>query len=60
MPSRAARPLFEDMLAYAREAIDLVGARSGAELAADRMRFLAETRVVEVVGEAAAHLPQPV
>jgi uncharacterized protein with HEPN domain len=57
MPSRVARPLLEDMLAYAKEAMDLVGARSGQELAADRMRFLAASRAVEIIGEAAMQVP---
>lgn len=60
MPSRAARPLLEDMLAYAREAVDIVGGRDGAELAKDRLRFLAATRTVEIPGEAAAQVPQPI
>lgn len=60
MPQRAARPLLEDMLAYAREAVDLAGGRTGEELAADRMRFLAVTRAVEIVGEAASQIPEEV
>jgi uncharacterized protein with HEPN domain len=58
MPNRAARPLLEDMLAYAKEAVDLVGERAGLELAADRMRFLAVSRAVEIIGEAAAQTPE--
>jgi uncharacterized protein with HEPN domain len=46
------------MLSYAREARELVGDRSGGDLASDRMRFLAVTRAVEVVGEAAAQTPE--
>ncbi len=60
MAKRAARPLLEDMLAYAKEAIELVGERTGQELIADRMRFLAATRAVEIIGEAAGQTPDPV
>jgi uncharacterized protein with HEPN domain len=60
MPAKPARPLLEDMPAYAKEAIDLVGGRDGVALAADRMRFLAATRTVEVVGEAASQTPSDV
>ncbi len=48
------------MLAYAIEAIELVGARSGNELSGDRMRFLAVSRTVEIIGEAAARVSQDV
>ncbi len=60
MASRIARPLLEDMLAYAREAVALAGGRSGSELAADRIRFLAVSRAVEIVGEAASQIPEDV
>jgi uncharacterized protein with HEPN domain len=60
MPRRKARPLLEDMLAYAREAATLVGVRPGSELLGERMRFLAASRAVEVVGEAATQVPDTV
>ena len=60
MARRLARPMLEDMRAYAREAADLLGERSGEDLAADRMRFLAVTRAAEIVGEAAARVPKAV
>lgn len=60
MPAKPARPLLEDMLAYAKEAIDLVGGRDGVAMAADRMRCLAAARTVEVVGEAASQRPADV
>lgn len=60
MAARSARPLLEDMLAYAMEALDLVGQRAGVDLAPDRMRFLAACRAVEIVGEAASRVPTDV
>lgn len=44
------------MKAFAEEAVDFLGNRSGAELARDRLRFLAVTRAAEVVGEAASQV----
>lgn len=60
MARRQARPLLEDMRAFAREAADILGDRSGEELAADRIRLLAVTRAAEIVGEAAARVPKVV
>ncbi|OQW55984.1 MAG: hypothetical protein A4S17_05545 [Proteobacteria bacterium HN_bin10] len=57
MTKRKARPILEDMLAYAEEARDILAGRDGAALRADRMRLLAVTRAVEIVGEAANQLP---
>jgi uncharacterized protein with HEPN domain len=57
MPKRHARPLFEDMRAYAEEALAFLGECDGDQLAADRMRFLAVARAAEVVGEAASQVP---
>lgn len=42
-----------DMLIYAREAVDLFGAVSREHVAGDRIKELALTRLVEVIGEAA-------
>lgn len=58
MPKRAARPVLEDMLAYAEEAAAMLGDRDGTALRADRLRLLAVTRAVEIVGEAANQLPE--
>jgi uncharacterized protein with HEPN domain len=60
MPKRAARPVLEDMLAYAEEAQEMLGGRDGGELRADRLRLLAVTRAVEIVGEAANQLADDV
>lgn len=60
MPKRLARPVLEDMLAYAEEAVDILGALDGDALRTDRIRLLAVTRAVEVVGEAATQLSQEV
>ena len=49
--------MLEDMRAYAVEAVDLLGERSGEDLATDRMRFLAVSRAAEIVGEAATRVP---
>lgn len=46
--------LLADMLEYARDALMVVEDRSAATLAADRIRFLAACRAVEIVGEAAS------
>lgn len=55
MPRRD-RPILEDLLSYAEEAVAFVEARDGAALEADRMRLLAAVRAAEVVGEAANQL----
>lgn len=60
MPKRNARPILEDMLAYAEEARAMLETRDGAALRSDRIRLLAVTRAVEIVGEAANHLPSDV
>ena len=41
-----------DMIAYAQEAIDLLGARSVHQMVEDRRTFLAVSRCVEIIGEA--------
>jgi uncharacterized protein with HEPN domain len=48
------------MKAFAKEARDFLGGRSGEDLLQDRMRLLAVTRAAEVVGEAAAQVPKEV
>lgn len=60
MSKRKARPILEDMLAYAEEAIAILEARDGDALRADRIRLLAVTRAVEIFGEAANQLPQEI
>jgi|GEM_PF-2202728 len=57
MAKRNARPILEDMPAYAEEAEAIRADRDGAALRADRMRLLAVCRAVEIVGEAANQLP---
>jgi uncharacterized protein with HEPN domain len=57
MAFRAARPLLEDMRAYAEEALEYLGDRGAAEIAGDRMRYLAMARAAEIVGEAASQVP---
>ncbi len=57
---RFARPLLEDMRAFAADAVQYLGDRTADELLADRMRFLAITRTCELVGEAAAQIPRPI
>jgi len=60
MARRLARPLLEDMKAYAEEALTHLGDRDNEILAADRLRVLALARAAEVVGEAASRVPQDV
>jgi len=57
MAKRKARPILEDMLAYAEEPRAILGDRDGTTLRSDRIRLLAVTRAVEIVGEAANQLP---
>jgi uncharacterized protein with HEPN domain len=45
------------MLDHAREAVEMVRGRSRADLDADRQLNLSLVRLVEVVGEAAKHVP---
>ena len=60
MSRRFARPLLEDMKAFATEALGFLGDRSDENLIQDRMRFLALTRAAEVVGEAASQVAKVV
>jgi len=60
MAKRAARPILEDMLAYAEEACAILEQRDGAALRADRIRLLPVTRALELIGEAATRLPNDV
>jgi uncharacterized protein with HEPN domain len=48
------------MLEYAREAISLMHNRTRADLDTDRALGLAIIRCVEIVGEAASRVPEPV
>jgi uncharacterized protein with HEPN domain len=45
------------MLDHAREALELIGTRSRADIHSDRLLQLALTRLVEIVGEAASRVP---
>lgn len=49
----------ENMLDHAREAADLARGRSRADLDTDRVFNLALTRLLEIVGEAAARVSEP-
>ena len=46
------------MLDHAREAVEMVQGRSRADLDTDRMLNLALVRLMEIVGEAAARIPE--
>ena len=45
------------MLDYAQEAITLIRGKSRADLDADRLLNLALVRLIEMIGEAASHVP---
>lgn len=53
MSKREDRVGLQDMLSHAREAAELLGNAGREELGRDRVRQLALTRLVEIVGEAA-------
>jgi uncharacterized protein with HEPN domain len=46
----------EDMLSYAVDALEMLGAAGVAELTSDKMRQYAVTRAAEIVGEAATNV----
>jgi len=46
-----------DMLAYAEKARAFVGTMTPGELLADERTYLATVRAIEIVGEAARHIP---
>ena len=50
------RDRLQDILEHVHEAAEFVGNRSEAEFLSDRMRVLAVTRLVEIIGEAANNL----
>jgi uncharacterized protein with HEPN domain len=56
MSKRDDHATLNDMLSHAREALELLGASSRQELERDRLKQLALTRLVEIVGEAANRL----
>jgi uncharacterized protein with HEPN domain len=47
------------MLDHAAEAVEMIHGRSRDDLESDRQLNLALVRLVEIVGEAAAHVSQP-
>jgi len=53
MTKRDEHVSLKDMLIHAQEAADIMGSLSREELAHDRLRQLALTRLVEIIGEAA-------
>jgi uncharacterized protein with HEPN domain len=53
MSMRDDRTSMKDMLDHAREAVELLGDASREDLGRDRVRQLALTRLVEIIGEAA-------
>ena len=46
-----------DMLAYAEKAMGFVGSLTPGQLMADDRTYLATVRAIEIVGEAARHIP---
>ena len=51
------RPLLEDMVNYARRAVDIAGQAGEGNLAHDEVRNLAVQRCLEIIGEAANAVP---
>ena len=49
----------QDMLDYAQEAVEFAAGRQRQDLETDRPFRFALTHMVEIVGEAAAHVPEP-
>jgi len=60
MPRRDPRVRLLHMRDYTREALEMAAGRSRSDLDTDRMFALALTHLVELVGEAAAQVPQAV
>lgn len=58
MSKRDDRVSMQQMRAHAQEAVAMGGGKTGNEMAADRKLQLALTRLIEVVGEAAARVSQ--
>lgn len=59
MPRRDARLRVEDILAGIRKIVDYVGDQSFDEFREDRKTVDAVIRNLEVIGEAAGHIPSP-
>jgi uncharacterized protein with HEPN domain len=59
MSQRDDRTSVEHMLQYAEDARQFVQGRARADLDADRMLYLAVLRALEVIGEAASRVSQP-
>lgn len=58
MPRHDPQVRLQHMLEYAREAIALMRDKKRAELDTDRTLGLATLRCLEIVGEAASHIPE--
>ena len=58
MPRHDPQVRLQHMLEYAREAIGLMGDKKRADLDTDRALGLATLRCLEIVGEAASHIPE--
>ena len=58
MSKRSPSKLLQDMIGYARSGVKFVGDMSSEEFEADQKTYLAVTRAVEIVGEAAKGLPE--
>jgi uncharacterized protein with HEPN domain len=57
MSRRNSRIALQQMLAYAREAVDLCAGKTRTDLDRDRVLELALTRLLEIIGEAANRVP---
>ncbi len=60
MPRRDPQVRLRHMLEYAREATGLMHGKTRADLDTDRALGLATLRCLEIVGEAASHIPESV
>lgn len=58
MSRRSTSVLLNDIRDHAREAVAFAQHKSRADIAADRLLELALTRLLEIIGEAASHIPK--
>jgi uncharacterized protein with HEPN domain len=58
MSRRSSNLRLRDMLDHAREAVAFVQGKARADLDTDRLLSLALVRLLEVIGEAASHVPK--
>jgi uncharacterized protein with HEPN domain len=60
MSRRDPEAALRHILSHAREAVEIIGGKTRADLDSDRLLNLALTRLIEIIGEAANRVPEEI